>query len=76
MASFIVSTSKSIDEYLNALPSIDNKEEEQLARIEELQNENKRYENEILELVAVAGPYRPLLRIPFSFALTNLSNVL
>lgn len=55
MAAFIVSTSKTIDSYLDALPSIENKEEEQLQRIEELQEENKRYETEILDLIAVAG---------------------
>lgn len=59
MASFIVSTSKAIDSYLEALPQIDNKEEEQLQRIEELQSENKQYETEILELIAIAGPLRP-----------------
>lgn len=55
MASFIVTTSKAIDSYLDALPEIENKEEEQLQRIEELQAENKRYETEILELIAIAG---------------------
>ena len=51
----IVSTSKTIDEYLDSLPSIENKEEEQLSRIAQLEEENKRYEEDILSLVAVAG---------------------
>jgi DNA repair ATPase RecN len=50
----IISTSKSIDSFLDALPDIENKEEEQLERIAQLDTENKRYEGEILELVAVA----------------------
>lgn len=59
MARFIVTTSKAIDSYLDALPEIENKEEDQLQRIEELQAENKRYETEILELIAIAGTPRP-----------------
>lgn len=57
MATLIVGTSKTIDEYLDSLPTIENKEEEQLNRILQLEEENKRYEDEILKLVSLAGPY-------------------
>ena len=57
MATLIVGTSKAINEYLDSLPTIENEEEEQLNRIAELEEENKRYEDEILKLVSLAGPY-------------------
>lgn len=63
MVKEIISTSKSIDTYLDALPDIENKEEEQLERIAQLDAENKRHEGEILELVAVAGSYSLLWNI-------------
>lgn len=74
MAASIVATSKLIDASLDGLPSIENKELEQLDRIAQLEAENKRYEEEILQLVVLARTFLSMLlpRISFlSYLLLN-----
>jgi hypothetical protein len=65
MAAQIIGTSKAIDDYLDSLPAIEGKQQEQLDRIAQLETENKQYEEEILRLSTLAGTSR-LPRTPIT----------